>query len=45
MVERVMKEKFHDEWAILSETGVVFMDKNYDQFGDFNKVNIAPTFE
>ena len=40
-----MKERFHDEWKILSETGVVFIDENVDEFGDFNKVHIAPTFE
>ena len=45
MIEKVMKERFHEEWKILSETAVVFMDENVDAFGDFNKVRIAPTFE
>ena len=45
MIEKVMKERFHEEWKILSETPVVFMDENIDAFGDFNKVRIAPTFE
>ena len=45
MVEKVMKERHYEEWKILSETLVVFIDENVDAFGDFNKVRIAPTFE
>jgi hypothetical protein len=45
MVESVMKERHYEEWKILSETQVVFIDENVDAFGDFNKVRIAPTFE
>ena len=45
MIEKVMKEKYPDEWKILCETDVVFKDENEDAFGDFNKVRIAPTFE
>ena len=40
-----MKECFYDEWKILAETPVVFIDQNEDVYGDFNKVRIAPTFE
>ena len=45
MIEKVMKEHFNEEWKVLSETPVVFMDENVDAFGDFNKVRIAPTFK
>ena len=45
MVERIMKKRYYEEWKILSETRVVFIDENVDAFGDFNKVRIAPTFE
>ena len=40
-----MKERFDEEWKVLSEAPVVFMDENLDAFGDFNKIRIAPTFE
>ena len=45
MIEKVMKERFNEDWKVLSETPVVFMDENVDAFGEFNKVRIAPTFE
>ena len=45
MIEKVMKEKHPEEWKILCETDVVFIDENEDAFGNFNKVRIAPTFE
>ena len=45
MVEHVMKKYYYEEWKILSENPVVFIDENADAFGDFNKVRIAPTLE
>ena len=45
MVEHVMKQYYYEDWKILSENPVVFIDENEDAFGDFNKVRIAPTLE
>ncbi len=48
MIENVMKRRFTDDWKVLSEIGVPFLDDGTET-GDFNaefsKVKVGPTFE
>ena len=47
MIENIMRENFLDDWKILTEIGVPFLDdgtETLDGDGDFNKVKIVPTF-
>ena len=47
MIESIMRENFPDEWKVLTEIGVPFLDdgtETLDGDGDFNKVKIVPTF-
>ena len=42
-----MREKFPDDWKVLTELGVPFMDdgtETLDGGGEFSKVKIVPTF-
>ena len=48
MIEKVMREKFPDDWKVLTEMGVPFLDdgtETLDGYGEFYKVNIVPNFE
>ena len=43
-----MKQQFPEDWKVLTEVGVPFLDDGteiIDGTGDFNKVKIVPTFE
>ena len=43
-----MKKQFPQDWKVLTENGVSFLDdgtENIDGMGEFNKVKIVPTFE
>ena len=47
-IESVMKQQFPEDWKVLTEVGVPFLDDGtevIDGTGDFNKVKIVPTFE
>ena len=47
MIEKIMRENFSDEWKVLTELGVPFLDdgtETLDGSGEFNKVKIVPTF-
>ena len=48
MIEKIMKENFYEDWKVLTEIGVPFMDdgsETIDGYGDFSKVQVVPTFE
>ena len=47
MIEKIMRKNFFDEWKVLTELGVPFLDdgtETLDGSGEFNKVKIVPTF-
>ena len=47
MIEKIMRKNFSDEWKVLTELGVPFLDdgtETLDGSGEFNKVKIVPTF-
>ena len=48
MIEKVMRENYPQDWKVLTEMGVPFLDdgtETLDGDGEFNKVKIVPTFE
>ena len=48
MIENIMRKRFPDDWKVLTEVGVPFVDdgiETIDGSGEFQKVKVVPTFE